>query len=198
MYSTLSQIKYRHFLGEKNEKKSFKFQYKIIHYTCSAKWLDHVTMCYFFCYSSPNWHESLFVPLTNHRIKISSPHSRRPSLPAPPPHGQAHLCLSVSVTHMSLHPACQSPTKFPGSQYIWQYFISDLRISERISVQAGSLAWKFRSVWKARRLHDVGALQYPPVFSSYTIPSLSLSLALCCWFSCEWLPDTTLGNSSRS
>lgn len=120
-------------------------------------------MCYFFCYSSPNWDESLFVPLTNHRIKISSPHSRRPSLPAPPPHGQAHLCLSVSVTHMSLHPACQSPTKFPGSQYIWQYFISDLRISERISVQAGSLAWKFRSVWKARRLHDVGALQYPPV-----------------------------------
>lgn len=103
-----------------------------------------------------------------------------PPPPAPPPLGPAHSCLSVSVTHTSSRSACQSPTKFPGSQYIWQYFISDLRISERISVQAGSLAWKCRSVWKARSLHDAGALHYtpPPFFPSYIIPSLSPSLSV--------------------
>lgn len=122
--------------------------------------------------------------------------------------------LSVSVTHTSFCPAYQSPTKFPGSHYIWQYFILDLRISERISVQARSLAWKRRSVWKAKGLHDVGS---PPPHShshhhpaltlipTFFFPPMSLFLSLSpslfaafCWFSCEWLPDTTLANSSRS
>lgn len=63
---------------------------------------------------------------------------------------------------------CHSLTKFPRSQYIWQCFIPDLWISERISVQAWSLAWKCSSVQKSSSLHNVGSRTIsPPSLQSF-------------------------------
>lgn len=75
---------------------------------------------------------------------------------------------------MTLCLTCQSSSKFPRSQYIWQYFISDLRISERILVQAQSLVRKHCSVWKAKAFTWCGI----PSSSSYPFFFLPFSL----WF----------------
>lgn len=158
-------------------------------------------------YWPSNQHESFTAPLTNHCTK-SPPHTAAFTL------GQLLLLVHkntlthtvyTSVSHYQsliclLAPGCQSYSKFPGSHYIWHYFISDLRISERISVQAQSLAWKRCSVWKAKGLHHVGS-HFPRTQTFFFFQGYTLAFSFLHGFvdlAVECLSDTTLANSSRS